>query len=267
MLEIEIPPTRLRPVGFAHGLRKPRAAASRPGSRWIAGATSLAAAVIVHALFLTALIGAGKSTKTLRVPGLGANEIVSGEEEATATMFFFEDSQVTDEADEQRESFVSHGKILQALRLTIVAPEPDLGDIAVEVDPSAANVESEPDAASSDRQGTVALYGRYLGQIQARVERAWMRPRSVAGADGFECRVQIQQNERGEVGEVTLQKCDTAVAWQLSLVRAIERASPLPAPPDPKVFTKSFELSFHADPYVAGTSEEGYEPPQWMSDR
>jgi hypothetical protein len=78
--------------------------------------------------------------------------------------------------------------------------------------------------------------------------------------EDFACRIQIQQNERGEVGEVTLQKCSEAIPWQLSLVRAIESASPLPAPPDPRIFTKAFELAFHAIPLLPGASDTGYEP-------
>jgi hypothetical protein len=72
--------------------------------------------------------------------------------------------------------------------------------------------------------------------------------------------VQVTQSKQGEVQEVTVRDCNGSTRWQVSLVHAIERASPLPAPPDPVVFTDSLRLSFRSDAYVDGESEEGFEP-------
>jgi hypothetical protein len=41
-----------------------------------------------------------------------------------------------------------------------------------------------------------ALYGRYVGQVDARIERAWVRPRSAIGATTFVCIVRIDQDSR-----------------------------------------------------------------------
>ena len=43
------------------------------------------------------------------------------------------------------------------------------------------------------------LYGRYVGQIRARIERAWLRPCSLIGASSFTCVVQIVQDRVGTV--------------------------------------------------------------------
>lgn len=72
--------------------------------------------------------------------------------------------------------------------------------------------------------------------------------------------MQVQQSNRGDVIEVALARCEGDTRWQLSLVHAIERASPLPAPPDPAVFTSSLQLAFQATAYVPGGSDEGFEP-------
>jgi hypothetical protein len=213
--------------------------------------------ILIHLLFISALIGAGHATKFRHDDGLGANEIVS-DEEARGILFFVEDPAVAENADDALPTVASHGKVLQALRLTVVSPDADVDTASVEQ--SEATDPKAVEDASSDRHGMAELYGHYLSQIQARIERAWLRPRSPLDLEDFACHLQIQQNERGEVGEVTLQKCSEAIPWQLSLIRAIESASPLPAPPDPRIFTRAFELAFHAVPLRPGASDTGYEP-------
>jgi hypothetical protein len=48
----------------------------------------------------------------------------------------------------------------------------------------------EPQIATNQRpedaSARAAQFGRYVGQISARIERAWIRPRSPIGAGGFE---------------------------------------------------------------------------------
>lgn len=107
--------------------------------------------------------------------------------------------------------------------------------------------ESSPTAeAMGDEAGRAMLFGRYMGQVKARIERAWDYPVATA-AGKFKCKVQIKQSVRGEVQEVTLQRCGDDPAWQLSLVHAIQSASPLSAPPSDAVFTNVITLSFEAE--------------------
>ena len=115
---------------------------------------------------------------------------------------------------------------------------------------------------SGDRAGLGAMYGRYLGQIQARVDRAWLRPRTAIGGPIFQCQVQMDQDGTGRVLAVTLLKCNGDTTWQLSLVHAIESASPLPAPPNPAVFVHHVLLTFRAFAYSRGTPAQLYEPPR-----
>jgi len=114
--------------------------------------------------------------------------------------------------------------------------------------------------ASADSAGDSVLAGRYAGQIDARIERAWLRPRTPIGAIRFSCRVSIEQDASGNVKEVALERCNGDARWQLSLVHAIQRASPLPAPPDPAVFRRTLRLTFNAEAFRPGSSAEGYEP-------
>ncbi len=87
-----------------------------------------------------------------------------------------------------------------------------------------------------------------------------MRPRTSIGAPTFSCRVRIDQDRAGNVLDITLERCNGDARWQLSLVRAIELASPLPAPPDPAVFAPIVHMSFQALAYRPGAPEWEYEP-------
>jgi TonB C terminal len=112
--------------------------------------------------------------------------------------------------------------------------------------------------------------GIYTGQIQARIDRIWRRPRSpvtetdadkaaVSTEDSFQCEAQIIQDPNGNVHEILLPRCNGSSAWQGSLVSAIRQASPLPAPPDPSVFSQSIILSFVGLPFAPGSSDDDYE--------
>lgn len=121
---------------------------------------------------------------------------------------------------------------------------------------------AKPPSPDVDAAGSSALAGRYLGQIDARIERAWLKPRTALDSDAFRCEVRIEQDAVGNVLEIELEQCGNDGRWQQSLVRAIQSASPLPAPPDPVVFRKSLRMSFIGRPWSAQGSAQGYEPPR-----
>ena len=114
---------------------------------------------------------------------------------------------------------------------------------------------------AADAAGFGAMYGRYVGQIRARIDRAWQRPRTAIGAPIFQCQAQVDQDSVGRVQEVTLVQCNGDSRWQVSLVHAIEAASPLPAPPTAAVFTHRLLLEFRATAYSPGAPSALYEPP------
>jgi hypothetical protein len=128
---------------------------------------------------------------------------------------------------------------------------------------------SNPTSGSGDRAELARLFGIYAGQIQARIDRVWRRPRTPindnasekkrADDESFQCEAQIVQDARGNVQEILLPRCNGAPAWQRSLVVAIQAASPLPVPPSDKVFSPSITLRFVGVAYVPGSSDDGYE--------
>lgn len=119
----------------------------------------------------------------------------------------------------------------------------------------------DDDAQAQDDSSLGVAYGRYVGQIHARIDRAWRRPRTEIGAPIFQCQVQVDQDGAGRVGDITLLQCNGDGRWRLSLVHAIEAASPLPAPPAAAVFTRHVLLQFRAMAFSPGAQAELYEPP------
>jgi hypothetical protein len=113
--------------------------------------------------------------------------------------------------------------------------------------------------------------GIYSGQIHARIERIWRRPRTPisvgdekisregSSTEAFQCVVTIVQDATGRVEGTDLLNCNGSSAWQESLVRAINQASPLPAPPNPKVFIRSITLQFIGFTYALGAEADAYE--------
>ncbi len=82
----------------------------------------------------------------------------------------------------------------------------------------------------------------WIGQIQARVQRAWLRPPTARA--GIECIVYVTQVPGGEVTNVRVGTCNGDQAVRDSIEAAVYRASPLPPPPDPALFERNLELTF-----------------------
>jgi hypothetical protein len=144
-------------------------------------------------------------------------------------------------------------------------PSVDVSDVEIEDEKTPETIVDIGDSAERAR-----LFGIYSGQMQARIERAWRRPRnavnesnhSPAAADvdqSFRCQVQIVQDNQGNVQEILLPNCNGSATWQRSLVLAIQQSSPLHAPPSPKVFSHTVTLRFVGYTYVPGVSEGEYD--------
>jgi hypothetical protein len=140
------------------------------------------------------------------------------------------------------------------MSIAVINPLPTLPSSLLPPEPSSSS--AQPD----EQSGLGTPYGGYLGQIRARIERAWLRPRTPIGAPIFQCQVQVDQDRVGRVQQVTLLECNGGAPWRLSLVQAIQVASPLPVPSDPAVFAPHVLLAFRAMAYAPGEPAELYEP-------
>ncbi len=212
------------------------------------------ASLVLHAVLLTPLL-LGATQHRTRTPEAPGGSLPSSDDSALTVTFF-------DDADSKPRTppRLSDAVVLApvgpiALRdLPALPPDPALPDVITPAEP-ARSPQAQGDAAAF-----ALLYGRYLGQITARIERAWMRPRSSPGAGTFACRVQVVQDERGTVLDVTIGGCSQDSRWRASLVEAVRSASPLPAPPDHRVFRRSVALAFASAAFVPGGSTRGFEP-------
>jgi len=165
------------------------------------------------------------------------------------------------------EELASRGVAAPALQIALLSPDP--APPAIDIPPDAKDdPTADTDMTSGDPVGRARLFGIYTRQIQARIERIWRRPRNPisdapdpasAADETFHCQVQVVQDAHGNVEEILLPNCNGSVAWQQSLVSAIREASPLPAPPDQKVFSKSITLEFVGFAYRQGDPTDNYE--------
>jgi len=101
--------------------------------------------------------------------------------------------------------------------------------------------EEEQRAAAVD----AGLLAQYVAQIQARVQRAWIRPPTARA--GLNCVVYVTQVPGGEVVGVRVGECNGDDYVRQSIEAAVYRASPLPKPADPSLFERNLRLEFKPD--------------------
>ena len=101
------------------------------------------------------------------------------------------------------------------------------------------SAEEEEGAAAAARSGVKDEYRALL--VQA-IERNWIRPPSARA--GLACTLYVNQAAGGTVVDVKLGPCNGDEAVRESIVNAVYRASPLPAPGDPRAFERRLEIVF-----------------------
>lgn len=96
-----------------------------------------------------------------------------------------------------------------------------------------------------DAAVSAGLLEQYIAQIQARVQRAWIRPPTAR--PGINCVVHVTQVPGGEVVGVRVGECNGDEYVRQSIEAAVLKASPLPKPPDPALFERNLRLEFKPD--------------------
>lgn len=86
------------------------------------------------------------------------------------------------------------------------------------------------------------LLNQYVALLNQRVERNWTKPPSAK--QGLECEVKVTQATGGTVLSVTVGRCNGDAAVRQSIEAAVLRSSPLPAPPDPRLFDRNLTFVF-----------------------
>jgi colicin import membrane protein len=98
---------------------------------------------------------------------------------------------------------------------------------------------AEEEGAAVARSGVMDEYRALLVQT---IERNWRRPPSARA--GLECTLFVTQATGGTVVDVRLGACNGDEAVRESITNAVYRASPLPAPRDPRAFQRRLEIVF-----------------------
>ncbi len=82
----------------------------------------------------------------------------------------------------------------------------------------------------------------YAYAIRQRIMNRWVQPPTATA--GIECIVNIKQLPGGEVVSVSIGRCNGDAVVRQSIEAAVHRASPLPSPVDPSVFSRDIQLEF-----------------------
>jgi hypothetical protein len=223
---------------------------------WKVLSAGAAISFLVHALLIGSL-ALGSGHRPVRSPlkeGFRAVERNADGTELVSVLFFVKDQAVTS-PDKQNDSayHTDQQKNAEELKSSSMIAAAEAGRTPLDED-AAVDAKEHPQDTFGDAAATAMLFGRYMGQIKARIERAWERP-TTAARSNFNCTAQVRQSKHGEVQEITLQRCDVDGQWQASLFRAIQNASPLSAPPSENVFTDIVTLSFSAQAPVVAASQ------------
>ena len=218
------------------------------------------ASLALHALLLTpVLLGtAGRAKPHHEDYGSSSRENAANDE-AAMLVTFIDDPDSAAKAGRPPDAVASLLAAPNTFLTPVAVPDMPVPTVVVSLSDSEANDDGVAQTSAGD-PGRAVMFSRYVGQINARIERAWLRPRTPIESDRFTCRARIVQDKSGGVQEIELQGCNGDARWQVSLVRAIQSASPLPAPPNPSVFAKTLLLEFSSDALTPGGDAEGFEP-------
>lgn len=92
-----------------------------------------------------------------------------------------------------------------------------------------------------EARGSPAM-AQYIAMIQQHVQRRWIRPLSTI--EGLQCEVQVAQTPAGVVLSAKVGRCNGDAAVRQSIETAVLRSSPLPPPPDPRMFERNLVFIF-----------------------
>lgn len=106
--------------------------------------------------------------------------------------------------------------------------------------------QSDQVKADAARRADSAIIGKYTAQIRTQIEQHWSRP--LSAKCGMTTRLRITMLPGGEVGSVIVSTSSGDAAFDSSAKAAVDKASPLPVPDDPKLFANFRSIQFDFSP-------------------
>jgi len=141
-----------------------------------------------------------------------------------------------EDADKKRVAEIQQRQRDEAMKRQAADDARQRADREMELKRQLAEEEGRNAAANS------GLLSQYLAMIEQRVERNWNRPPSARA--GLECEVKVAQAPGGTVLSVQMGRCNGDAAVMQSIEAAVYRSSPLPPPPDPRLFERNVTIIF-----------------------
>jgi colicin import membrane protein len=141
-----------------------------------------------------------------------------------------------DDAEKKRVAEIQQRQHDEAMKKQAAADARQRAEREMELKRQLAEEEGRTAAANS------GLLNQYLAMIEQRVERNWNRPPSAR--PGLACEVKVAQAPGGTVLSVEVGKCNGDAAVMQSIEAAVYRSSPLPPPPDPRLFERNLVVIF-----------------------
>lgn len=83
---------------------------------------------------------------------------------------------------------------------------------------------------------------QYVAMVRQQVERRWKRP--LSARDDLQCEVRVRQSPAGVVLSVQVGSCNGDAAVKQSIEVAVQGASPLPLPSNPRLFDANLRFIF-----------------------
>ncbi|MHB8811801.1 MAG: TonB C-terminal domain-containing protein [Steroidobacteraceae bacterium] len=236
---------------------------SRRRRPWGVSAAGAIAALVLHLALLSALTLGSSAGKVPRRQGDPSIATPNTDDGTMSALIFLDPTVLSRDMGFASPSVSVRSPALKRLRVAQLV-RLDAIERALSGDDEDSKSPNATAVTQVDGAERAMLFGRYVNQIVARIDRLWVLPqsapmgasfwskppvatsdsRNLADSGPFRCRVQILQSRDGAVLEVTLLDCDGSPEWQQSLVNAIDAASPLPSPPSESVFARSLVLSF-----------------------
>ena len=104
---------------------------------------------------------------------------------------------------------------------------------------AASEIQREDQRLAAMNSSAMAQYGL---AIQRKIERNWARPASAK--PGIECVIDVRQLRGGEVITAAVGRCNGDEAVRRTIEAAVFKASPLPEPADPNLFSPHLRIVF-----------------------
>ena len=99
----------------------------------------------------------------------------------------------------------------------------------------------EEEEAAAAARGSPEM-AQYIAMIRQQVERRWKRP--LSARDDLACEVRVRQTPAGVVLSVQIGNCNADAAVKQSIQNAVQSASPLPLPSNPRLFDANLTFIF-----------------------